>query len=237
MKKKVIFTTGGKGGTGKTTFMIALGEWLAQKQIAATYLDLDIENKRKGSLIHFFREQTRKVDIHTPAGLDALIDFTDQDGVILADMGAGSGKVAYQWFDAMYETVSQEMAFVAVGVITSDPASVESVLSWASQLQNRTDYLIVLNQIDPSQENFLYWEESAEAKKFREAFAPQIIRMMARIPDLQHSLRNHGATLTQVIDRQRDLPELNRSSLIVRARSYRQQLFVQLDGIADWLLS
>jgi hypothetical protein len=53
-------------------------------------------------------------------------------------MGAGSGQVASDWFDAMYEDVSATGArFTAVGVITPDPASVESVLAWANRLQDR----------------------------------------------------------------------------------------------------
>jgi MinD-like ATPase involved in chromosome partitioning or flagellar assembly len=236
MKKQVIFTMGGKGGTGKTTFMTALGEWLAQKQVPVVHLDLDTENKRKGSLVHFF-EKARKIDIHTPAGLDSLIDCAEaENALLLADMGAGSGKVTYEWFDTMYDTVSDTMAFVAVGVITSDPASVESLLSWAKRLQDRADYLIVLNKLDLVEEEFLYWEESEEAARFRETFKPKIIRMAGRIPDLQHLMRNHGATLTQVIERQCKAPELNRASLIVRAQSYRRQLFNQLDDISTWLL-
>ena len=63
---------------------------------------------------------------------------TDVDGapVILADMGDGSGQVAHEWFDTMYEDVAEQgIGFTAIGIVTSDPASVESVLSWAARLQ------------------------------------------------------------------------------------------------------
>lgn len=90
----------------------------------------------------FFHGEVPKVNIHTPAGLDAFIDeLTDDRPVILADMGADAGQVTYEWFDKMYEDVTQAgVVFTAIGVVTTDPASVESVLAWAARLQNRTAY-------------------------------------------------------------------------------------------------
>jgi MinD-like ATPase involved in chromosome partitioning or flagellar assembly len=236
-KKKVIFPTGGKGGTGKSTVTISLAEWLEENQIPCTLLDLDTENKKKGSLAHFFPDRAAKIDINTPAGLDTLIDQADKDpDVILADMGAGSGKVSTGWFDSMYESVADLLAFTAIGVVTSDPASVESLLNWAAQLQDRVSYLIVLNQQEDQVEDFTYWERSAEAIAFREAFHPPVIRMASRLPDLQHALRNHGYTLGKVISRNGVVPELAKSSLVVRAQAYRRQLFAEFDRVKEALL-
>ena len=98
--KRVVFTMGGKGGVGKTGCMLALAEWFEANQIPFTLLDLDTENKARGSLKHYFNGAARKVNIHTPAGLDTFIDHLDDGApVILADMGAGSGQVAHEWFD------------------------------------------------------------------------------------------------------------------------------------------
>ena len=53
-------------------------------------------------------------------------------------MGSGAGQVTYDWFDRMYPDVAEAgIVFTAIGVVTSDPASVESVLAWAARLQNR----------------------------------------------------------------------------------------------------
>jgi hypothetical protein len=50
----------------------------------------------------------------------------------------------------MYEDVSATGArFTAVGVVTPDPASVESVLGWANRLQDRAHYLVVQNATSP----------------------------------------------------------------------------------------
>ena len=85
---------GGKGGVGKTSAMAALAEWFEVNEIPAKLLDLDTENKARGSLTHFFGGAVPKVNIHTPAGPDSFVDqLADGPPVILADMGAGAGQV------------------------------------------------------------------------------------------------------------------------------------------------
>jgi MinD-like ATPase involved in chromosome partitioning or flagellar assembly len=93
IEKRVILSMGGKGGVGKTSVMTGLAEWFEENEIPVKLLDLDTENKTRGSLTHFFGGRVPKVDIHTPAGLDAFIDeLTEGAPVILADMGAGAGQ-------------------------------------------------------------------------------------------------------------------------------------------------
>ena len=102
--KRVVFTMGGKGGVGKTGVMVALAEWFEANEIPATLLDLDTENKARGSLQHFFNGRVTKINIYPPAGLDAFIDHLDGGTpIILADMGTGAGQVAADWFESMYD--------------------------------------------------------------------------------------------------------------------------------------
>jgi MinD-like ATPase involved in chromosome partitioning or flagellar assembly len=153
----------------------------------------------RGSLKHFFNGSVAKVNIHTPAGLDAFIDHLESGAaIILADMGAGSGQVATDWFDAMYEDVAATGArFTAVGVVTPDPASVESVLAWANRLQERAQYLIVQNATSP-QADFSYWESAEQAIRFRQALSPIVIQMEFRLAELENPARQHGVRLSQV---------------------------------------
>jgi MinD-like ATPase involved in chromosome partitioning or flagellar assembly len=115
--KRVVFTMSGKGGVGKTGLMVALAKWFEAHEIPFTLLDLDAENKARGSLKHFFNGSVAKVNIHTPAGLDAFVDHLESGAaIILVDMGAGSRQVASDWFDTMYEDVAVIGArFTAVG--------------------------------------------------------------------------------------------------------------------------
>ena len=235
--KRVILSMGGKGGVGKTNVMTGLAEWYRHHQIPVTLLDLDTENKTRGSLTHFFGGAVPKVNIHTPEGLDAFLDFLDEGPpIVLADMGSGAGRVTHTWFDQMYAPVSERgIAFTAVGVVTADPASVESVLTWADRLQRRVAYVIVENEID-AHATFTYWRASAQALAFQHAFAPAVIQMAYRLPHLETTMRNHGVTLTEVVARQTTVPELQLSKAVLRATAYRAQLFEQFERIKSVLL-
>ena len=237
-KKRVVFTMGGKGGVGKTGVVLSLAEWFHSNHIPITLLDLDSENKAAGSLKHYFDGAARKVNIHTPAGLDAFIDYLTDDGppVILADMGAGSGQVALDWFDAMHQDVSSlGVSFTAIAVITPDPASIQSLLAWASRLHHRVRYLVVENASN-SQPDFSYWHDAEQARLFREQFQPIILPMEFRLPDLENAARQHGFTLGQVADRSASIPILQKTSLVLRAQAYRRRLFLEFDKAAELLL-
>src|SRR6202453_3115833 len=227
-EKRVILSMGGKGGVGKTCVMTGLAEWFQENSIPVKLLDLDTENKSRGSLTHFFGGQVPKVNIHTPAGLDASVDeLTDGPPVILADMGAGAGQVTYEWFDKMYSDVTEAgLAFTAVGVVTADPASVESVLAWASRLGNRTAYLIVETSTT-EHTGFRYWRESEQALWFQQKYLPSVIRIGYRLPVLENATRNHGVTLGAVAGRLTVAPELRKASLVMRAQSYRRRMFAE----------
>ena len=237
-QKRVVFTMGGKGGVGKTGVVLSLAEWFHSNHIPITLLDLDSENKAAGSLKHYFDGSARKVNIHTPAGLDAFIDHLTEDGppVILADMGAGSGQVALDWFDAMYQDVSSlGVVFTAIAVITPDPASIQSLLAWASRLHHRVHYLVVENSFN-SQPDLSYWHYAEQARLFREQFQPIILPMEFRLPDLENAARQHGFTLGQVADRSASIPILQKTSLVLRAQAYRRRLFLEFDKAAELLL-
>jgi curved DNA-binding protein CbpA/MinD-like ATPase involved in chromosome partitioning or flagellar assembly len=235
--KRVILSMGGKGGVGKTSVMTGLAEWFDANQVEVTLLDLDIENKMKGSLTHYFGARVPKINIHTPAGLDAFVDHLGDDTpVILADMGAGAGHVTHDWFEKMYPDVSAAgVSFTAIGVVTSDPASVESVLNWAAALQDSVSYVIVENHLT-EHASFTYWEENIHAQEFRQRYRPAIIRQDYRLPDLENAIRKYGVTLGQVAGRTTSAPELQKASLVMRAQSYRRRIFAEFDKVKGLLL-
>lgn len=235
--KRVVFTMGGKGGVGKTGVIVAMAEWCYANEIPVTLLDLDTENKARGYLKHFFDGTVTKVDVHTPAGLDAFIDHLDGGTpIILADMGAGAGQVAADWFDSMYEDVAaMGVCFTAVGIVTPDPASVESVLAWANRLQDKVEYVIVENATSAF-EDFTDWRSTKQANRFREVFAPTLLQVEFRLAELENPLRQHGIQLGQVADRKTTVDELKRASLVMRAQSYRRRLFSEFDRAREAFL-
>lgn len=237
ISKRIIFTMGGKGGVGKTSFVLALAEWYQDHQIPIKLLDLDTENKARGSLKHYFDGSVTKVNIHTAAGLDAFIDHLSEDSpIILADMGASSGEVTHEWFDSMFEDVAATgVEFTAIGIVTPDPASVESVLNWAARLQDRVSYVMVENAT-AHQPDFSYWRDSKQADQFRSAFQPIVLSMEFRLSDLENPARQHGITLGQIVGRRINIPELQRASLVIRAQSYRRRLFEEIEKAKCLLL-
>jgi len=155
---------------------------------------------------------------------------------MLADMGAGAGQVAAGWFDSMYEDVAATgVRITAVGVVTPDPASVESVLAWANRLQDRVEYVIVENATS-ALADFTYWRSTKQADQFRQALAPVILQMEFRLAELENPVRQHGIQLGQVADRNTTIDELKRASLIMRAQSYRRRLFSEFDRAREAFL-
>lgn len=233
---RVVFTEGGKGGVGKTAFASVLVEWYARRKTPYTLLDLDTENKARGSLAHYFPE-TRKVNIHTSEGLDSFVDVLDEGvPVVIADMGAGAGEVARQWFDSMHESVSESgVVFTAIGLVTPDPASVASVLAWGSFLQHRVEYLIVKNALS-NPADFSYWDNAPAAVEFRRLFKPAEISMEYRLPKVENPARQHGLTLENIASRSTNVEELAQTTVVMRAQAYRRNLFAELDRVKDMLL-
>src|SRR4051812_15326466 len=121
-QKKVIFIKGGKGGVGKTLTATALADFYQGAGIPVTLVDADTENRGRGSLSHAFKG-IPKIDIRTQHGLDDFADLVNSDSsrLVLADLGAGSGKDTFAWFDQMYAPLSATgIRFLAVGVITTE---------------------------------------------------------------------------------------------------------------------
>ncbi len=234
----IILTQGGKGGVGKTTFVGCLLDYYAKRGVATSALDLDTENKDKAGLTYFYKK-ARKVDIDQRDGLDAFTDEIDRGeaSVIVADMGARSGKVTFRWFNEMFEAVQElGVRFTAVGMVTEDPGSVASVLEWASYLKDRVSYLIVLNKLSNPNENFTYWHSAEEAKKFCKTYKPEVMVLGSINPDLQIAVRNHGLTLGQVADGQVEVPELKASKFKIRAQQVGRQVTEEFDRVAGAIL-
>jgi len=235
-KKRVVFTTGGKGGVGKTGVSLAIADWYQSRQVPFLPLDLDTENKALGSLRHYFPE-TQKVNIHTDAGLDVFLSILadGQADIILADMGGGAGIVTHQWFQFMKDDFFQlGISFTAVGVITPDPASVESVLTWASNLEDRVHYLIIENS-NTSSPDFTYWQQSKQAQAFRNSLNPVVIPMEFRLPELERIARQYGVTLRAIGTKSAPVASQLQIAHIIRAQRYTQRFAAQLD-LAETLL-
>jgi hypothetical protein len=230
--KLIAFTEGGKGGVGKTVLASLLLDWYKSNGVKVTPLDLDDENKSGGGL-SYFHPEARKLSVAKRGALDVLVDEVDKGtaSIIFADMGSRSGQVAFEWFDSMYEGVKElGVRFVAIGVVTADPASVASVIEWAGRLRNRVSYLIVLNELESPDEEFQYWNASEEVVKFRQLANPAVIRLRSILPDIQNAIRNHGFTLEGVASGTQQIPGKG-SAARLRAKAILRSAFCEFDTI------
>jgi MinD-like ATPase involved in chromosome partitioning or flagellar assembly len=238
MSKRIIFSMGARGGVGKTTIISTLADWYAENNVPVELFDFDDENKANSGLSHF-QKSARKIHVDKRDGLDFFFDVADTTTkpIILADFGARSGRMTFGWFDNTFEYLKGlDIAFTAVGVVTTDPGSVTSVLEWADHLKKRVDYLIVLNEHQTEQAVFDVWDNSEQAERLRKELKPKVIRFSSINPDLQKGISNHGASLLEVAQKKVQIPELVGSRWTIRAQQIYQSASKEFARAKDVLL-
>ena len=236
--KRVVFTEGGKGGVAKTEVVLSVVAWYHQQGIPTFLLDFDIENTDKSGLQNFYPEAI-KLDVHKEGALDEFFEICnrDEDEVIVADLGAGAGAATFSWFDQTFEDAQDfDICFTAIGVTTNEADSVQSILKWASHLQDRVDYLIVLNEMKERNSEFEYWHDEKAVKSFVKTLNPNIMKMGMRVQEFQSELRNQTTTLQKVLVGDVNTAFLRKPKNLARARRYQRELFAGFDKAAEILL-
>src|SRR4030081_1102741 len=103
---------------------------------------------RPAELLSTASYRAGEIDIRAPDSLDRVFHFLETPGtIVIADQGAGSGAETFSWFDRTAQIVGEFADVTSIGIVTKDPGSVESILTWAHHLGDRVRYLIVLNEL------------------------------------------------------------------------------------------
>ena len=234
-RSQILFTQGGKGGVGKTTVIAALTGWIRRKGFDPVLLDFDSENREKSSFQSFYPE-AQKIDIRAPDSLDRVFHFLETPGtIVIADQGAGSGAETFSWFDRTAQIVGEFADVTSIGIVTKDPGSVASVLSWAYQLGSRVRYLIVLNELVRGS-GFDAWCTTPEVQEFVTRTAPAIIGLQNRNPDFEDMLRANHLTLEKVINRRHPVDWFHSLTRIVQGRRYQQEAYDAFESVSHILL-
>lgn len=194
---RLVLTLGGRGGVGKTLIATAIIDCLRYNNIEPRIIDTDEENDKAGCLRKFYPE-AQKIDIHVPRALDAIASIAADNAVTVADLGASSGKSAFPWFkDTFKQWHDLGVRVTLVGVVTSSPSGVESLLTWANELKNKVDYVVVLNQREGDE--FFYLHQTASGKAFLEKTTPPQIVMRRRLIDITQALESRGLSLLKAL--------------------------------------
>ena len=234
-RSQILFTQGGKGGVGKTTVIAALTGWIRTKGFDPVLLDFDSENREKSSFQSFYPE-AQKIDIRAPDSLDRVFHFLETPGtIVIADQGAGSGAETFSWFDRTAQIVGEFADVTSIGIVTKDPGSVASVLSWAYHLGSRVRYLIVLNELVRGS-GFDAWCTTPEVQEFVTRTAPAIIALQNRNPDFEDMLRANHLTLEKVINRRHSVDWFHSLTRIVQGRRYQQEAYDAFESVSHILL-
>jgi hypothetical protein len=234
-RSQLLFTQGGKGGVGKTTVVAALTAWIRAKGFDPILLDFDIENRDKSSFQSFYPEAL-KIDIHAADSLDRFFHFLETPGaIVIADQGAGAGAETFSWFDRTAEIVREFADVTSIGIVTKDPGSVESVLTWAYHLGDRVRYLIALNELVRGT-GFDSWTGTPEVKAFVATAKARVIGLQNRNPDFEDMLRANRLTLERVIAKDHSVDWFKSLTRIVQARRYQQEAYSAFESAAEILL-
>ena len=234
-RSQILFTQGGKGGVGKTTVIAALTGWIRRKGFDPVLLDFDSENREKSSFQSFYPE-AQKIDIRAPDSLDRVFHFLETPGtIVIADQGAGSGAETFSWFDRTAQIVGEFADVTSIGIVTKDPGSVASVLSWAYHLGSRVRYLIVLNELVRGS-GFDAWCTTPEVQEFVTRTAPAIVALQNRNPDFENMLRANHLTLEKVINRRHSVDWFHSLTRIVQGRRYQQEAYDAFESVSHILL-
>ena len=201
MKKIVMFTQGGKGGVGKTSFAAMLIHSLRKTGLRVKVYDFDVENKENSGL-QYYIEDAEKHNINDEGSLDKTTNIvnTDEYDIVVIDCQAAAGIQTFEWFeDVAQDAIDDGVKFVSMGIIDEDVSSLTSVLSWTNELKDSCDFLYVLNEKKQRKAPFLAYRKEKAVDLIKSAHNVHEIVFKHRIEEIENAMRNSGNTPYSVV--------------------------------------
>ena len=191
----IIFTSGAKGGTGKSMSVRFLTTYLRENNYKPVLLDMDDENR---TLSRFFPE-AQQIEIKKTSSNDVLVEKVMSDTkLIIADLKAGTERDTLKWWlDVPFGELTN-VNFICLASITSSPDSVQSFLNWASELNDKVSYVVFKNQKDG--DVFPDYEKSNQAGDFREKYMPIEITIPRLDNEYMTELERMNLTISEVLE-------------------------------------
>lgn len=185
MKNTLITTLGGKGGVGKTAALTSLADYFTTQGRDYIALDADGENQGKTTAFSHAVKQAEPIKLHKLESMDRLLQAAADNQLVLVDLPANASREFIAWFDSVVSTELLEelnLQIFGVGSITCKPGTFASVAEWASKLQDKFHYAVVLNRAeaaldDSNEEAFAEFFTTSAGVAFQKAFDPAVVEM------------------------------------------------------------
>jgi len=249
----IIFAAGAKGGTGKSTAICLLTNFLRKQGFNPLLLDMDNENR---TLSRFFPEAEQvKLDIIDIDGEystdeysnDVLINKALEGAkLIVADLKAGTGRGTLDWWSKLPFSRLSDIKFICLASINNSPDSVQSFFNWANTLQNRVAYIVCKNKRDGV--ICADYEKSYEGVRFHEntenlceVTIPDFKRYMTELERLNLTTMevldalDADGTMDKTITGKEISPELKNLLVCARLEDFQNKIFDQFKPILKYI--
>lgn len=236
-KKVIVFSIGGKGGTGKSWILTQLVDWYESKQIDFRVFDLDNEN----NTISRFYPQADYIDVAHEQKIDEMMNeiIDGKEAVYVLDMRAASTTWFEPWFrNINVATVAKDykIKFTAIGSVDSSADSVENIGFWARDVlrQKEISYVIARNLVRGEELDY----DTSERKK---EYLNTLGAVEITIPKLEtwvHSiLENMDLRINRALEEKDAAHPVTRFMNRLRLKRYQEQVFAEFEKIKDRLIA
>ncbi|ACD83834.1 Transfer origin protein, TraL, ATPase [Methylacidiphilum infernorum V4] len=227
LKSYLFMTIGAKGGTGKTTAMLLIADWLLSKGKNVQIIEADLENSGKaGGISHWF-EDCLRVDIRSARECDMILETAAENEYTLVDLPANSGaEIKGWWKELITPQVLTEMKVevIAVGSVTPYPGSAGGIFDWAAVFQDSCRYLVAKNMMHSKLAHFSDYFDSKAGQQFRKSYLPIEIKISTLLQEAMQQLVKTGSR-PSLLAHDNSVPILLRQ----RVKNWFQPVFDQLE--------
>ena len=226
--KRLDLIINGKGGVGKSFFVVNFVQFLKDKGVAHVAVDTDNEN----STLKRFHPDALFLDLSNRRGLDQIFTVLEKANIVVVDCRAASTDLFLDFFaeiDLTAALTALSASLTLVMPVNHELDSVDQVQRLADQLGNVCRYLVVRNAAHS--DSFALFEASEIRAQLKSKLGGREITM-ARLQDwLVEGLNKENVTVSMatkhpafsLLDRQ-------------RLQTWQRKLYTEIESVAGLLL-
>ena len=184
-KHKLLLVIGDNNDDGKTIAMLSLIEAVNESGILYTVIDADTsESKSEIPGWSHYHASSSKILLRDKCSCEQLLELAKQSELMVVGLSASTDRGLIKMLTSD-SSISQEcdLEVYVIGIISSNPASLVTIMTLAEFLQGSVRYVIAMTrckgELDriPSHEIFSAYYNSTICTKFRAAFDPVEIQV------------------------------------------------------------